>query len=90
MAVSILSALSYLSKRRHRTLIRSDNVDLQARAFKCITRYFILFPSDALSAFRDAFDRRKEISDVVTFSWKRSGVEYTIKWLCYYKMVSRC
>ncbi|KLO10499.1 hypothetical protein SCHPADRAFT_906820 [Schizopora paradoxa] len=69
---------------------KSDEVEIQLKAFTDTIQYFLEFPSDALSAFRNVFKRRQEFSDVVTFSWKRPGVEYTMNWLCRYKMASRC
>ncbi|KLO10495.1 hypothetical protein SCHPADRAFT_999519 [Schizopora paradoxa] len=69
---------------------RSDDVNIQVGAFEKIVRYFVYFPSKIRSAFRRVFERRSEISDVATFSWKRSGVEYSVKWLLWYKLASRC
>ena len=42
------------------------------------------------TVFRNMFERRGQISDVVTFSWKRPGVEYSVEWLYWYKLASRC
>lgn len=63
---------------------------MQVVAFEGIMQNFVRFPSKVNSAFGRVFARRKEISDAVTFSWKRTGVEYSVEWLYWYKLASRC
>lgn len=69
---------------------RSNDAYIQALAFFLIVWGFIWFPSKARSAFANIFERRKTVSDVIAFSWKRPGVEYSIYWLYWYKLASRC
>ena len=58
-------------------------------AFKIILKASVSYPSKSHSAFSRVFRRRKQIGDVVTFSWKRPGVEYSVKWQLSYKLVCR-
>ncbi|KLO10493.1 hypothetical protein SCHPADRAFT_906814 [Schizopora paradoxa] len=69
---------------------RSNDVNIQIEAFKRIVQKSVKHPKKVRSAFRRVFERRKEISDVTTFSWKRPGVEYSVKWLFWYRLASRC
>ncbi|KLO14308.1 hypothetical protein SCHPADRAFT_939611 [Schizopora paradoxa] len=68
----------------------SDDANLQVDAFVKIERSFVLHPLKVRTAFQNVFERRKQIADVVTLSWKRPGGEYTVKWLFLYKLASRC
>ncbi|KLO14322.1 hypothetical protein SCHPADRAFT_939620 [Schizopora paradoxa] len=67
----------------------SMDVDLQVTAFLIIVQSSIWCPIKILSVFKAIFRKRGEISDVAVFSWKRSGVEYSVKWLFWYKLVLR-
>ncbi|KLO10497.1 hypothetical protein SCHPADRAFT_514860 [Schizopora paradoxa] len=69
---------------------RSNNSKTQTEAFTCIVHYAVIFPSVVRLAFQGVFQRRNEISDVVSFSWRRSGVDYDVGWLYWYKLASRC
>ncbi|KLO10514.1 hypothetical protein SCHPADRAFT_906832 [Schizopora paradoxa] len=55
---------------------RLDDVTVQIETFEEVVEHFVMYPLNVCSAFRRVFERRKEISDVTTFSWKRPGVEY--------------
>ena len=59
-------------------------------AFRKIVWYFAQRPSKVRSSFASFFERRKTVSDVTAFSWKRPGIEYSIEWLYWYKLASRC
>ncbi|KLO08245.1 hypothetical protein SCHPADRAFT_944605 [Schizopora paradoxa] len=69
---------------------RSDEIRTQLDAFVEIVFYFAERTSEVHSAFNRVFERRNQISDVITFSWKRPGVEYSTEWLFWYKLASRC
>ncbi|KLO08250.1 hypothetical protein SCHPADRAFT_894016 [Schizopora paradoxa] len=68
----------------------SNVIDTQIKAFELIIEKFVFNPLKVRSTFRRVFKERREISDVITFSWKRPGVEYTTDWLYWYKLASRC
>ncbi|KLO06003.1 hypothetical protein SCHPADRAFT_946448 [Schizopora paradoxa] len=68
---------------------KSDDVEIQFMTFKIIVIVSVSHPSKVRSAFKRVFGRRKQVSDVTTFSWKRPGVEYPVKWLLSYKLACR-
>ncbi|KLO10510.1 hypothetical protein SCHPADRAFT_515150 [Schizopora paradoxa] len=68
----------------------SHDAEIQLRAFVEIERVFVEFPAKVNLSFQNVFQRRNEISDTVTFMWKRAGVEYNVEWLSHYKLSSRC
>ncbi|KLO18474.1 hypothetical protein SCHPADRAFT_936152 [Schizopora paradoxa] len=67
-----------------------NDITSQIKAFEAIVQYHIRNPSAIRNGFQAVFEKRREVSDVVTFSWKRSGVEYSLEWLYWYKLASRC
>lgn len=69
---------------------RSNDAQIQTLAFFLIVWGFLCYPSKARSVFANIFERRKTVSDVIAFSWKRPGIEYGIEWLYWYKLASRC
>ncbi|KLO10505.1 hypothetical protein SCHPADRAFT_515012 [Schizopora paradoxa] len=69
---------------------RSHDLTEQLDAFKWIVDHSVRHPSKVRSAFRAVFEQRKEISDAITFSWRRQGIEYTTYWLFKHKLASRC
>ncbi len=58
-------------------------------AFAGIVHFVIRFPSLRIVA-EMICQKRNEHIDVVTFSWKRPGVEYDSLWLSYYNTALRC
>lgn len=71
-------------------LKRSDDRKIQVQAFEKIIEYFVYFSSRARSAFVTISLKRNDIIDVVVFSWKRPGFEYSAEWLYWYMLASRC
>ncbi|KLO10507.1 hypothetical protein SCHPADRAFT_892292 [Schizopora paradoxa] len=69
---------------------KSSDVGKQLRSFEDILLWFVLSPSKVHSAFNGAFESRNELGEAITFSWRRPGVDYSIEWLYYYKLTSRC
>ncbi|KLO10520.1 hypothetical protein SCHPADRAFT_942793 [Schizopora paradoxa] len=69
---------------------RSHDAAIQLRAFQEIEQVFVEFPAKANSSFRNVFQRGNEMIDTIIFSWKRTTVEYSVEWLCHYKLSSRC
>ncbi|KLO14314.1 hypothetical protein SCHPADRAFT_318584 [Schizopora paradoxa] len=69
---------------------RSDDLSIQVEAFERIVWNFVWWTSKLRAAFTSVFKRRKEVSDIVTFSWRRPGIEYSFKWLLPYKQASLC
>ncbi|KLO18479.1 hypothetical protein SCHPADRAFT_936155 [Schizopora paradoxa] len=69
---------------------RSKDTIAQMKTFETVVQIFVQNPSALRNGFRTLFETRKEISELVTFSWKRPGVEYRIEWLYWYKLASRC
>jgi len=67
----------------------SDNPVIQIIAFDLIIHYALVFPP-LPSVAEMVCGKRKEHIDVVTFSWKRQGVNYSSLWLCYYDAALRC
>ncbi|KLO14318.1 hypothetical protein SCHPADRAFT_318363 [Schizopora paradoxa] len=68
----------------------SSNQKTQVQTFHSIVQYYVRYPSKFLSNFQNIFRRRNEISDAISFSWKQPGVEYSIGWLYWFKLASRC
>lgn len=68
---------------------RSQSITTQFEAFELIFKNFVKHPSKVRYAFRSVFESFHAISDVVTFSWRRPGVEYSAEWLVWYKLASR-
>ncbi|KLO08246.1 hypothetical protein SCHPADRAFT_615251 [Schizopora paradoxa] len=69
---------------------QSLDIDLQIIAFQEIVHYTALYPYSARPAFDRIFARRKEIGDVVSFSWRRPDIRYSTNWRLWYKLASRC
>ncbi len=67
----------------------SGNPVIQIIAFDLIIHYGLVF-SPLPSVAEMVCGKRKEHIDVVTFSWKRQGVDYSSLWLCYYNAALRC
>ncbi|KLO08247.1 hypothetical protein SCHPADRAFT_982380 [Schizopora paradoxa] len=69
---------------------RSEDITIQVNAFERIIRDFVKRPSKVRYAFGRVFDKHDEVSDTVSLSWKRSGVEYSAEWLYLHMLASRC
>jgi len=66
----------------------SHNPAIQVMAFAHIVLFFVRFPS--LRRVAELIcQKRNEHIDIVTFSWKRPGVEYSSLWLSYYNVALR-
>lgn len=82
--------LPFIADTRFYRSDRSKDIDIQVQAFAWIVGCSVERPSKARSAFANTFQRRNEISDLVAFSWKRPGPKYSVAWLYWYKLASRC
>lgn len=67
----------------------SSNPAIQLMAFESIIRNAVLFPS-LWSVVEILCRKRSERIEVITFSWKRPGINYSSVWLYYYNLASRC
>ncbi|KLO12555.1 hypothetical protein SCHPADRAFT_929149 [Schizopora paradoxa] len=70
---------------------RSENPSIQFMAFEQIVNHILYSRHpERRYIFESCFRKRKELAEVVTFSWKRPGVEYSEGWLHVYKLASLC
>ncbi|KLO10502.1 hypothetical protein SCHPADRAFT_514982 [Schizopora paradoxa] len=70
---------------------RSDNIGVQIDAFREIVWGVIKCPTKVRSALMRVLERQKEVGETVASSWKRPGVvDYTLEWLYWHDMASRC
>ncbi|KLO14319.1 hypothetical protein SCHPADRAFT_996667 [Schizopora paradoxa] len=69
---------------------RSSNPAIQIMTFERIVYFYVHVPSRFCSAFKDYFEKKQEVIDVIPFSWKLPGVDYCLEWMYYYKLASRC
>ncbi|KLO14326.1 hypothetical protein SCHPADRAFT_318909 [Schizopora paradoxa] len=68
----------------------ASDAGVQKMVFEEIVYQFCAYPIRLRDAFEKVFLKRKQRADIVVFSWKRSGAEYTPVWIHHYKLVSRC
>lgn len=71
-------------------ILSSTDPWLQLAVFKKIVFYSIKFPAGFLLFVKNSNELRDESIDALTYSWKRPGVEYSVQWLYYYRLVARC
>ncbi|KLO14317.1 hypothetical protein SCHPADRAFT_939615 [Schizopora paradoxa] len=77
----IAKLVSRSAKRVHEEAVAA----LQKGGFRA------MFESDDVrSTFRNIFIRRGEFGEVVSFSWRRPSIEYSIEWSYWFKLASRC
>ncbi|KLO06949.1 hypothetical protein SCHPADRAFT_909921 [Schizopora paradoxa] len=67
----------------------STNLIIQLMAFRRIVYNAILYPP-LRSAINNHRKKRGETPGLLTFSWKRPGVDYSSLWLYHYQLVSIC
>jgi len=67
----------------------SNNPAIQIMAFVSIVYYVVRSPA-LRNAAGIVCQKRNEHIDVVTFSWKRPGLDYDFLWLNYYNAAVRC
>ncbi|KLO06009.1 hypothetical protein SCHPADRAFT_895822 [Schizopora paradoxa] len=72
------------------TCAKSNNLSIQVKSFASIVMNFVEHPTKVRTAFRSFLERRNELSDVIAFSWKRPGIEYSNSWLYWNRKASQC